>query len=153
AFDVVHFHVDYMHFPLSKQLGLPHVTTLHGRLNIPDLERLYRRFWEMPVVSISDAQRAPLPHANWQGTVYHGLPRPLYAFRPVQGDYLVFLGRISPEKRVDRAIRVARHLGIPLKIAAKVDRVDREYFESIKPLLADPLVEFVGEIGDAGKND
>lgn len=153
-FDVVHFHVDYLHFPLSRRHLLPHVTTLHGRLDIPDLIPLYHEYRDMPVVSISNAQRGPLPWANWQATVYHGLPHGLYRFRAQTGSYLAFLGRISPEKRVDRAIEIAKRVGIPLKIAAKVDRVDKEYFEAvIEPLLRDPLIEFIGEIGDGEKNE
>lgn len=151
-FDVIHFHVDYLHYPLSRRLTTPHVTTLHGRLDMPDLVPLYREFRDMPVVSISDAQREPLPWAAWQGTVYHGLPENLYAFRREPGRYFAFLGRISPEKRVDRAIEIAKRLEIPLMIAAKVDQVDKEYFESyVEPLLRDPLVEFVGEIGEGEK--
>lgn len=153
-FDVVHFHVDYLHFPFSRRRILPHVTTLHGRLDIPDLVPLYREYREMPVVSISDAQRGPLPWANWQATVHHGVPLDLYRFRARTGSYLAFLGRISPEKRVDRAIEIAKRVGVPLKIAAKVDRVDKEYFESvIEPLLRDPLIEYIGEIGDGEKDE
>jgi glycosyltransferase involved in cell wall biosynthesis len=153
-YDVIHYHVDYLHFPLSRRLRVPHVTTLHGRLDIPDLAPLYREFGDMPVVSISDAQREPLPVANWQATVYHGLPADLYRFRAKPGHYLAFLGRISPEKRVDRAIEIARRIGMPLKIAAKVDEVDRRYFEtSIAPLLREPCVEYVGEIGEGEKDD
>ncbi|HLX27356.1 MAG TPA: glycosyltransferase family 4 protein [Casimicrobiaceae bacterium] len=153
-FDVIHFHIDYMHFPLSRRQSYRHVTTLHGRLDIPDLAPLYRAFREMPVVSISDSQREPLPWANWQATVYHGLPVDLYRFRPESGDYLACLGRISPEKGVDRAIEIARQVGIPLRIAAKVDKADRDYFESVvEPMLHDPLVEFLGEIGDDRKGD
>ena len=151
-FDVIHFHLDYLHFPLSRVYGTPQMTTLHGRLDIPDLQPLYGEFREMPVVSISHAQRAPLPQANWIGTVHHGLPPSLYVFHEEPGHYLAFLGRISPEKRVDRAIEVAKRAGIPLKIAAKVDRADREYFDScVKPLLDDRLVEYLGEIGDGDK--
>jgi glycosyltransferase involved in cell wall biosynthesis len=153
-FDIIHYHVDYLHFPLSRRLGRPQVTTLHGRLDIPDLVPLYREFRDMPVVSISNAQREPLPFANWQGTVYHGLPLDLYTFRPEPGRYLAFLGRISPEKRLDRAIRIALRTGLELKIAAKVDRVDKEYFESvIKPLLKEPGIEYLGEIGEGEKDE
>lgn len=153
-FDLIHYHIDYHHFPLSRRSQTPQLTTLHGRLDIPDLMPVFREFAEMPVVSISESQRAPLPHANWLATVYHGLPLDLYRFHPKPGEYLAFLGRISPEKRVDRAIEIARRLGIPLKIAAKVDRADAEYFAAeIKPLLDDPLVEFVGEITDEEKSD
>jgi len=153
-FDIIHFHVDYLHFPLSRRQPITHVTTLHGRLDIPDLISLYQEFQDMPVISISNEQRKPLPWANWQATVYHGLPADLYRFRPEPGNYLAFMGRISPEKRVDRAIEIAKRIQIPLKIAAKVDPVDKDYFESvIAPLLGDRLVEFVGEIGDAQKNE
>jgi len=153
-FDVIHFHVDYLHFPLSRREAITQVTTLHGRLDIPDLVPLYQEFREMPVVSISNAQREPLPWANWQATVYHGLPGDLYRFHPEAGSYLAFLGRISPEKRADRAIEIAKRVGMPLKIAAKVDQVDKDYFDSaIAPLLHDSLVEFVGEIGDVEKDE
>jgi len=152
-FDIIHFHVDYLHFPLSRREAVTQVTTLHGRLDIPDLVPLYQEFRDMPVISISNGQREPLPWANWQATVYHGLPSDLYTFRPKSGSYLAFLGRISPEKRVDRAIEIAKHVGMPLKIAAKVDRVDQNYFDSaMAPLLRDPLVEFVGEIGEVEKS-
>jgi glycosyltransferase involved in cell wall biosynthesis len=153
-FDIIHFHVDYLHFPLSRRQPITHVTTLHGRLDIPDLIPLYQEFQDMPVISISNAQRKPLPWANWQATVYHGLPADLYRFRAQPGSYLAFMGRISPEKRVDRAIEIAKRIQIPLKIAAKVDPVDKDYFETvIAPLLDDLLIEFVGEIGDAQKNE
>ncbi len=153
-FDIVHFHIDYLHFPFSRRLPVPSMTTLHGRLDIPDLAPLYREFCDMPVVSISDSQRAPLPWINWQDTVYHGLPVDLYRFHPGPGKYLAFLGRISPEKRVDRAIRIAQRLGLEIKIAAKVGAVDREYFiDVIKPLLEDPLVDYIGEIGEGEKNE
>jgi len=153
-FDMIHFHVDYLHFPISRRQPAPQVTTLHGRLDIPDLKPLYRQFREMPVVSISTAQREPLPWINWQATVYHGLPEDLYHFRPEAGTYLAFLGRISPEKRVDRAIKIAQQVGIPLKIAAKVDWVDKDYFEEvIRPLLRGSIVEFVGEIGEGEKDE
>ena len=153
-FDIVHFHVDYLHYPLSRREQLVNLTTLHGRLDIPDLVPVYKVFRDMPVVSISDAQRKPLPWINWQGTVYHGMPANRLTFRPGTGNYLAFLGRISPEKGLDQAIQIALRLEMPLKIAAKVDRADVEYFESaIKPLLDHPLVEFVGEIGYPDKND
>ena len=153
-FDIVHFHIDYLHFPLSRQIGLPRITTLHGRLDLPDLPALYRCFSDEPVVSISDAQRSPLPFASWVRTIYHGLPEDLYDFHPGPGDYLAFCGRISPEKRTDRAIEIAERAGFPLRIAGKVDRVDREYFcEVVAPLLKRPGVEYTGEIGDSEKDD
>jgi glycosyltransferase involved in cell wall biosynthesis len=153
-FDVVHFHIDYLHFPLSRLAEEPHITTLHGRLDLPDLPPVYREFDDMPLVSISDAQREPLPWANWQGTVYHGLPLDLYDLNSEPKDYLAFLGRISPEKGVDHAVEIALRLNVPLKIAAKVDEADREYYErEIKHLLERPLIEFVGEIREAEKND
>jgi glycosyltransferase involved in cell wall biosynthesis len=153
-FDVLHFHIDYFHFPLSRRRPVRQVTTLHGRLDIPDLAPLYREFNEMPVVSISDAQRRPLPWLRWVATVHHGLPPDLLPFRPDPGSYLAFLGRVSPEKRLDRAIAIAGHSGIPLKIAAKVDKADQVYFqETIEPLLAQSHVEFLGEVGEAGKRE
>jgi glycosyltransferase involved in cell wall biosynthesis len=152
TFDILHFHIDYLHFPLSVRQSTPHVTTLHGRLDLPDLVPLYHTFPNMPVVSISNSQREPLPWLQWQGTVYHGLPTNLYAFHETPGTYLAFLGRIAPEKGADQAIAIARQVGMPLKIAAKVDRVDREYFQAvIRPLLDTTLVEYVGEIGDDDK--
>jgi glycosyltransferase involved in cell wall biosynthesis len=153
-FDIIHFHVDYLHFPLSRRQPITHVTTLHGRLDIPDLIPLYQEFQDMPVISISNEQRQPLPWANWQATVYHGVPAEMYRFHTEPGSYLAFLGRISPEKRADRAIEIAKRVQIPLKIAGKVDRVDKDHFEAVvKPLLHDPLVEFVGEIGDGDKEE
>jgi glycosyltransferase involved in cell wall biosynthesis len=153
-FDLIHWHVDYLHFPLSQRQSTPHVTTLHGRLDIPDLVPLYQAFKAVPVISISDAQREPLPWLNWQDTVYHGLPEDLYTFHPEPGKYLAFLGRISPEKRVDRSIAIAHRLGMEIKIAAKVDPVDREYFEAvIAPLLREPLVEYIGEVGETEKDE
>jgi glycosyltransferase involved in cell wall biosynthesis len=147
-FDLIHFHVGYLHFPLIRREQVPHVTTLHGRLDLPDLVPLYRHFYDMPLISISDAQRKPLLWANWQGTVHHGLPRDSFSLGTGAGGYLAFLGRTSPEKGLDQAIEIAKRAGMPLKIAAKVDRVDRKYFEqTIKPLLDHPLVEFIGEIG------
>lgn len=153
-FDILHFHIDYLHYPLSTRQNLPHLTTLHGRLNLPDLQPLYGMFRDVPVVSISDSQREPLPSVNWQATVYHGLPEDLYTYHATQGQYLAFIGRISPEKRVDRAIHIAKRAGMKLKIAAKVDNADRAYFrEIIRPLLKDPMVEYIGEIGEAEKDE
>jgi len=153
-FDVIHFHVDYLHMPISSRKRFPHLTTLHGRLDIPDLVPLYERFPHEPVVSISDAQRHPLPWLRWVGTVHHGLPEKLYRCHPEPGKYLAFVGRVSPEKRVDRAIEIAKRVGMPLKIAAKVSRDDREYYyEQIEPLTHHPLVEFVGEIGEQEKDE
>ncbi len=153
-FDIIHFHVDYMHFSITRRQMTPHLTTLHGRLDIPDLVPLYKEFNDMPVASISDDQRKPLPDINWQGTVYHGMPEDLYPFRVGSGKYLAFLGRISPEKRLDRAIEIAIRVGMPLKIAAKVAREDQEYFSTaIEPLLTHPLVDYIGEIGDEEKSD
>lgn len=152
-FDVLHFHVAPFHMPVVRRLPVAHVTTLHGRLDIPELRLLYREFNDVPMVSISDAQRAPLPEADWIGTVHHGLPLDLLRFQPRSGDYLAFLGRISPEKRPDRAIAIATACGMPLKIAAKVDSADRQYFErDIRPLLDNPLVEFIGEIDEGQKS-
>lgn len=153
-FDIVHFHIDYMHFPMSRLYREPHVTTLHGRLDLPDLVPLYNEYSEMPLISISNHQRTPLPNALWVDTVYHGLPSDLIRFHPEPGSYLAFLGRISPEKRVDRAVEIAKQLDMPLKVAAKIDKVDQEYFDvEIKPLFEHPLVEFIGEIGEHEKSD
>jgi glycosyltransferase involved in cell wall biosynthesis len=147
-FDIIHFHIDYLHFPLTRSMDIASLTTLHGRLDVPELVPLYKEFREIPVSSISDVQRRPLPWLNWQGTVYHGLPQTQYDFHPKPGKYLAFLGRTSPEKGLDQAIEIAKRAGMPLKIAAKTDRVDQEYFDSrIKPLLDDPGVEFLGEVG------
>jgi glycosyltransferase involved in cell wall biosynthesis len=153
-FDVIHSHVDCLTFPLARLVPVPTVSTLHGRLDLDELFPIYRHYSDLPVVSISDDQRRPLLEMNWVGTVYHGLPRNLLKFSPQPGNYLAFLGRVAPEKRPDLAIEIARRSGIPLKIAAKVDRVDREYFESvIKPLLWTPGVEFIGEINEAQKEE
>lgn len=153
-FDLVHSHVDYLHFPLSRRIAeVPWLTTLHGRLDLPDLVPLYREFREQPLVSISDAQRAPLPWANWLGTVHHGMPRQSLRFSHGEGKYLAFLGRISPEKGVVDAIQIAQRSGLPLKIAAKVDQADVGYYENdVKPLLGLSGVEFIGEIGHPEKN-
>src|ERR1700730_3830393 len=153
-FDVLHFHIDYLHFPVTRRQKLASVTTLHGRLDIPDIHALFREFPEMNLVSISHAQREPMSWANWVGTVHHGLPEQLYAPTYESGKYLAFLGRISPEKRVDRAIEVAKQVGLPIKIAAKIDVADRDYFESeIRRLIDHPLVEYVGEIGEHEKTE
>ena len=151
-FDVVHFHIDYVHYPVSRRAAYPHVTTLHGRLDIPELSPLYDEFIDMPVVSISDSQRAPLPRAHWVGTVHHGLPARRFGFQAEPDGYLAFLGRISPEKRVDRAIDIARRVGLPIRIAAKIDAADRTYFETtIAPLFTLPFVEYLGEIDEDAK--
>jgi len=152
-FDVIHFHTDMIHFPFFDGMAQKTVTTLHGRLDLKDLQGVYRRWPRFPLVSISDNQRRPLPSANWAATVHHGVRADLYRFQPRGEGYLAFLGRISPEKRPDRAIAIAKRVGMKLKIAAKVDAADRAYFEEkIEPLLHDPLIEFVGEIGDTEKS-
>lgn len=153
-FDVIHFHLDLLHFPLFADMANRTLTTLHGRLDLKDLPEAYLRWPEFPLVSISDSQRTPLRLANWLGTVHHGIPSHLCRYSPVpSGGYLAFLGRISPEKRPDRAIAVAKATGIPLKIAAKVDSVDRAYFdEHIEPMMRHPLIEFIGEIGEDEKS-
>lgn len=153
-FDILHFHSDYLHLPLFRPYAHKTVTTMHGRLDLPELHLLYREFDEMPLVSISNAQRRPMPPVNWAATIYHGLPADVCHYNPhAQGGYFAFLGRISPEKRLDRAIEIARATGMPLKVAAKVDRADQSYFEArIRPLLRDRLVEFVGEIGEGEKS-
>ncbi|MFP4126124.1 MAG: glycosyltransferase family 4 protein [Alphaproteobacteria bacterium] len=152
-FDVLHFHTDCMQMPVFRHMATRTVTTLHGRLDLKDLAPFYARFMSFPLVSISDHQREPLRFANFVGTVHHGLPADLLTFTAEPaGGYLAFLGRISPEKRPDRAIEIATRAGLPLKIAAKIDRADEAYFrESIAPLLTHPLVDFIGEIGDADK--
>ena len=127
-FDIIHFHVDLLQFPVFQDLFHKSVTTMHGRLDLPDFHPVYRAYPEMPLVSISDDQRRPMPPVNWVATIHHGLPPELYPFNPTGGEYLAFLGRIAPEKRPDRAIEIAKRAGVPLKIAAKVDQVDREYF-------------------------
>jgi glycosyltransferase involved in cell wall biosynthesis len=151
-FDILHFHVDFLHFPGFRHLAGKCLTTLHGRQDLPDFWPAYRAFPQMQLVSISDEQRRPIASANFAGTVHHGLPANLIPYGEGEGGYLAFIGRISPEKRPDRAIEIARRAGMRLKIAAKVDRADAVYFETmIKPLLNDPLIEFIGEIGDADK--
>jgi glycosyltransferase involved in cell wall biosynthesis len=154
GFDVIHCHVDYPAFWLGRAVHTAVVHTLHGRLDVPYLRPVFSEFTDAHVVSISDAQRAALGDVDvrWAATVYHGVPLARYAYSPVGGNYLAFLGRIAPEKRVDLAIALARRTGVPLRIAAKVDAADRAYFErEIRPLLDDPLIEFVGEIGDRDK--
>lgn len=152
-FDVLHFHLDYWSFSLFSRQTVPFCTTMHGRLDLPELRPIFDMFPQAPVISISDAQRRPLPHANFVGTVYHGLPETLLT--PLQGvtpSYLAFLGRMCPEKRPDLAINIARRSGIPIKLAAKVDRADQDYFDNVvRPLLKEPGVEMIGEIGEAEK--
>ena len=154
-FDVLHFHVDMFHYPLFRPMADRVVTTLHGQMDFPDLKPFYRAFEEMPLVSISNAQRKPLPPVNWLATVYHGLPKNLYQpYASNSGEYLAFLGRICPEKGIEDAIAIAKRTGVPLKIGAKVDNADRAYFEArIEPLLSDPLIEFLGEVHDGQKNE
>ncbi|CCD98598.1 putative glycosyl transferase (fragment) [Bradyrhizobium sp. STM 3809] len=152
-FDVLHFHLDYYPFSLFHRQPTPFLTTLHGRLDLPEHQPVFSMFKDVPVVSISDAQRRPVPNANWVRTVLHGLPEKLLMPRPSTPSYLAVLGRIAPEKGVDRAIKIAMRCGIPLKIAAKVDRADQDYFDQlIYPMInGNPLVEFIGEIGDHEK--
>lgn len=153
-FDIIHFHIDYVHYSLTRRMSVPSVTTIHGRLNMPDLVPLYNEFRDIPLVSISDAQRQPQPDSNWVATVWHGLPRNIYRYYDQPGKYLAFIGRFSPEKRVERAIQVAIETGIPLKIAAKVEKKDEAYYEQVvKPLLDHPLIEYVGEIGESEKDE
>jgi glycosyltransferase involved in cell wall biosynthesis len=151
-FDVLHFHMDYWPFSVFTRQSTPFVTTLHGRLDLPEIQPLFARFPEVPLVSISNAQRRPMPNARFVNTVWHGLPKDLLTPQPVEPSYLAFLGRICPEKCPDRAIRIARRSGIPLKIAAKVDRADEDYYnEVIRPMLDGPGVELIGEIGETQK--
>jgi glycosyltransferase involved in cell wall biosynthesis len=152
-FDVLHFHIDYYPFSLFSRQAVPQLTTLHGRLDLPELAPIFKAFSDVPVVSISDNQRNPLPQANWLTTVHHGLPVDLLTPRKdIEPSYLAFLGRISPEKRVDTAIRIAQQCGMKIKIAAKLDKADRAYYEEhIKPLMALPHVEYIGEISESEK--
>lgn len=153
-FDFLHFHLDYYPFSLFSRQPTPFVTTLHGRLDLPEHQPVFHTFSKVPVISISNAQRRPVPQANWIGTIHHGLPENLLVPQPVTPDYLAVLGRIAPEKGVDRAIKIAIRCGIPLKIAAKVDRADQDYYdEVIRPMMDHPLVEYIGEISDAEKSD
>jgi glycosyltransferase involved in cell wall biosynthesis len=151
-FDLLHFHLDYYPFSLFSRQSTPFVTTLHGRLDLPEHQPVFTTFSSIPVVSISDAQRLPLPQAGWVRTIHHGIPERLLTPQPVKPSYLAFIGRISPEKATDRAIRIAQRCGVPLRIAAKIDKVDREYFETrVRPLLASPDVDYIGEISDGEK--
>jgi len=153
-FDVIHTHIDYWSFPFARLSDVATVATMHGRLDMEELHPVYARYRDVPLVSISDAQRKPLPLMNWVATIYHGLPHDLLRFSSGPGKYLAFLGRISPEKRPDIGIEVARRVGIPFKIAAKVDVVDRDYFEAIiKPKLSPPDIEYIGEISEAEKSE
>jgi glycosyltransferase involved in cell wall biosynthesis len=153
-FDILHFHLDYFPFSIFSRQATPFITTMHGRLDLPEHQTVFDSFNAIPVVSISDAQRRPVPQAHWLKTIYHGLPSRLLRPRAVEPRYLAFLGRIAPEKAVDRAIRIAVRCKMPLKIAAKVDRVDRDYFErEIRPMLDLPGIEFIGEIGDEQKSE
>ena len=161
AFDVIHSHLDFLAFPYAQLIAAPTVTTLHGRLDLPDLPRIYARFPDAPVVSISDDQRRPLPNAGWLATVYNGVDTDCLSFNPRGGEYLAWIGRISPEKGLDRAIRIARAAELPLKVAARLPlrdlndpnvRADWEYYEAVvKPLLEEGHVEYVGEVGDGDK--
>ncbi len=154
-YDLVHFHTDFLHYPLWRRMSAPQLTTLHGRLNLPDLRPLYEEFNDIQVASISDSQRGPLRGvARWAGTVYNGIPADSYTFRGERGSYLAFLGRMSPEKGPEAAIDIAIRAGIPLKMAAKVDPFDRDYFDTrIQHRLKHPLVEYVGEVDEHGKNE
>ena len=152
-FDILHFHLDYLPFSLFSRQATPFITTMHGRLDLPEHQTVFDQFRSIPVICISDAQRKPLPQARWLRTIHHGLPADLLGPVPETPRYLAVLGRISPEKAIDRSIRIAQRCGLPLKIAAKVDRADRDYFEhEIRPLLGQPGIEFVGEIGDREKS-
>src|SRR6516164_9736554 len=153
-FDFLHFHLDYYPFSLFSRQPTPFLTTLHGRLDLPEHQPVFTTFSSVPVISISNAQRRPVPQANWIGTIHHGLPENLLTPRPVKPSYLGVLGRIAPEKGVDRAIKIAIRCDIPLKIAAKIDRADEDYFhEVIRPMIDHPLVEYIGEISDREKSD
>lgn len=153
SFDIVHFHTDALHLPLARRHNTPSVVTLHGRTDLAGMDALYREFCELPLVSISDAQRTPMPEANWIATVHHGVPADMHTPSYEPGSYLAFLGRISPEKRPDRAIAIAHGSGVPLRIAAKIDAVDRTYFaERVEPLIDGAFIRYVGEVTDADKS-
>src|ERR1700733_8170914 len=152
-FDIIHLHIDYLGYPVLKRIGVPFLTTLHGRLDLPELRRIYQTFPNVPLVSISDSQREPLPEANYIRTIHHGLPKDLLKAGDGAEGYLAFIGRISPEKAPDAAIRIAAAAGMKIKIAAKIDKVDQAYFEEhVEPLLALPHVEFIGEIDEHQKS-
>ncbi len=152
-FDILHFHIDLIHYACASEIAAQFLTTLHGRLDLPDLQPFYRAFPQFPLVSISGAQRLPIPQANWLATIHHGLPKDLLQFSPEPADHFAFLGRLSPEKGPEKAIRIAEGLGIPLKIAAKLDRKDQDFFAAeVKPLLDNPLVEWIGEIAEHEKS-
>jgi glycosyltransferase involved in cell wall biosynthesis len=153
-FDIIHYHVDYFHYPFSRRSSGAHVTTLHGRLDLPELRQVYREYADIPLVSISDAQRRPVPRANWQATVHHGMPLAAIPFEEAGRDYLVFLGRFSPVKGPERAIEIAKKAGVPLRMMGKVDKADAEYFEEVvRPLIRDSGAEFLGEGGEADKRE
>lgn len=153
-FDVIHYHIDYVHYPMSVRQRVPQVTTVHGRLDLPDLVPLYQTFPEVPLVSISQSQRAPMAAANWVATIHHGLPKDVLTYSPGPGSYLAFVGRLSPDKGPDRAIEIAKRCGLPLKIAAKIDPEHLDYYhDQLEPSFAHPLIEYVGEINEAQKND
>jgi glycosyltransferase involved in cell wall biosynthesis len=154
-FDVIHFHLDYIHFPTVGRLPCPTVTTLHGQLRPPDDEPFMAAFPDVALVSVSDSQRRPIPRANWRGTVYHGMPRDTHTFRAEAGNYLAFLGRLSPEKGIGPAVEIARRAGLPLKVAAKIYPEESRYYEDVvEPLFRScPWVEFVGEVGGAAKDE
>jgi glycosyltransferase involved in cell wall biosynthesis len=153
-FDFLHFHLDYYPFSLFCRQPVPFATTLHGRLDLPEHKPVFATFSALPVISISDSQRRPIPQANWIQTIYHGLPRELLMPVSAKQNYFAFLGRIAPEKGVDRAISIAHGCGVPLRIAAKVDKMDREYFnEKIRPQLDGKNVEYIGEITDCEKSE
>ncbi len=153
-FDIIHSHLDFVGFPFARRNPTPTVTTIHNRLDPPELVPVFREYAEMPIVSISDAQRTPLLWANWQSTVYYGLPQDLYQLHPNPGHYLAFLGSLAPEKRPDHAIELAKRVGVPLRMAGKIDPKDEEYFRAtVKPLLANPLIDYLGDITEAEKRD
>lgn len=153
-FDVVHFHTDYQHFPVWRFQSTMALTTMHGRIDMPDLDLIFEEFAEMPLISISNSQRLPHPNASWKATVYNGTPGDFYTLRDQPGDYFAFLGRFCPEKGPAEAIEIAKRCGVPLKMAAKIDHADRAFFDHVvKPHLDDPLIEFIGEVDECGKDE